>query len=82
MRIGSAEHYGWTDWYAVSVRHVFSAADTGGSSYAWVEGPRGPRGDMVEQVVRRDRHSSEMSSVRLSRKAAPLRHACRMRQMA
>lgn len=51
MRIGSAEHYGWTDWYAVSVRHVFSAADTGGSSYAWVEGPRGPRGEALSLLV-------------------------------
>lgn len=51
MRVGSAEHYGWDDWYAVSVRHVFSTADTGDTSYAWVEGPRGPRGEALSLLV-------------------------------
>lgn len=51
MRIGSTEHYGWDDWYVVTTRHVFSADETGESSYAWLEGPRGPRGDAISVLV-------------------------------
>ena len=51
MRLGSTEHYGWDEWYAVSVRHVFTGAQTGESSYAWLEGPRGPRGEPISVLV-------------------------------
>jgi len=51
MRLGSTEHYGWDDWFAVSVRHVFAGDEAGGTSYAWLEGPRGPRGASLSVLV-------------------------------
>ena len=50
MKIGSHEHYGWDDWYAVTVRHVFIDG-TGMTTHAWLEGARGPRGEPLSVLV-------------------------------
>lgn len=50
LKVGSTEHYGWDDWYAVSVRHVFRGPG-GLPTHAWLTGARGPRGEPLSLLV-------------------------------
>lgn len=50
LKVGSREHYGWDDWYAVSVRHVFRGPG-GLPTHAWLTGPRGPHGEPLSLLV-------------------------------